>query len=47
VMVADIVMKPRETPLLIAAQKAGCEIRYGAGMLDAQMDLIMQHFGYA
>lgn len=46
VLVADIVMKPRETPLLIAAQKAGCDIRYGAGMLDSQLELMLQHFGY-
>lgn len=46
VLVADIVMKPRETPLLIAAKQAGCEVRYGAGMLDSQIDLMMKHFGY-
>lgn len=45
VMVADIVMKPRETPLLIAAAKAGCPVRYGAGMLDTQLELMIEHFG--
>lgn len=45
VIVVDIVMKPRETPLLQAAQKAGCEVRYGAGMLDTQLELMIEHFG--
>lgn len=46
VIVADIVMKPRETPLLIAATRAGCPIRHGAGMLDTQLELMLAHFGY-
>lgn len=46
VIVVDIVMKPRETPLLIAAQKAGCAVRHGAGMLDTQLELMLAHFGY-
>ncbi|CDX33822.1 Shikimate dehydrogenase substrate binding domain protein [Mesorhizobium sp. SOD10] len=46
IMVADIIMKPRETPLLKAASVAGCEIRYGAGMLDSQIDLMVSYFGY-
>lgn len=45
VMVADIVMKPRETPLLVAAARAGCPVRYGAGMLDTQLELMIKHFG--
>ncbi len=45
VIVADIVMKPRETALLQAAQAAGCQIRYGAGMLDTQLELMLEHFG--
>ncbi len=45
-LVADIVMKPRMTPLLIAAEKAGCEIRHGDGMLDHQLALMMRFFGY-
>jgi shikimate dehydrogenase len=45
-LVADIVMKPRETPLLKAARAAGCEIRYGAGMLDTQIELMLAYFGY-
>ncbi|MFC7397372.1 shikimate dehydrogenase family protein [Chelatococcus sp. GCM10030263] len=45
-IVADIVMKPRETPLLAAAARAGCDVRYGAGMLDEQLGLMMGFFGY-
>ncbi len=46
ILVADIIMKPRETPLLQAALAAGCEVRYGAGMLDSQIDLMVSFFGY-
>ncbi|WP_029352886.1 shikimate dehydrogenase [Bosea sp. 117] len=45
-IVADIVMKPRETPLLLAAQRAGCDVRFGNGMLDEQLGLMMRFFGY-
>jgi shikimate dehydrogenase len=45
-LVADIVMKPVTTPLLAAAQRAGCDVRFGAGMLDSQAELIMTFFGY-
>ena len=45
-IVADIIMKPATTPLLAAAQKAGCDVRYGAGMLDRQLDMMMAFFGY-
>jgi shikimate dehydrogenase len=45
-IVADIIMKPRETPLLRAAAAAGCDVRYGAGMLDAQLELMLKFFGY-
>jgi shikimate dehydrogenase len=44
-LVVDIVMKPRETPLLRAARASGCEIRYGAGMLDCQLPLMLKFFG--
>jgi shikimate dehydrogenase len=46
VVVADIIMKPRETPLLRAARAVGCEVRYGAGMLDHQLELMLEFFGY-
>lgn len=45
-LVADIIMKPHETPLLKAARAAGCEVRYGAGMLDSQIESMMRFFGY-
>lgn len=37
--VMDIVMKPRETPLLAHARAIGCPVQYGAAMTDSQMDL--------
>jgi len=37
--VMDIVMKPRETPLLTHARALGCPVQYGAAMTDSQMDL--------
>jgi shikimate dehydrogenase len=46
ILVADIIMKPRETPLLRAARAAGCDVRYGAGMLDSQLELMLNFFGY-
>jgi shikimate dehydrogenase len=45
-IVADIIMKPKVTPLLAAAAKIGCKVRYGAGMLDMQAKLVLQFFGY-
>ena len=45
-IVCDIIMKPRETPLLQAAVAAGCDVRYGAGMLDSQLELMLEFFGY-
>lgn len=45
-IVADIIMKPRETPLLKAATSMGCDVRHGAGMLDSQIDLMVSYFGY-
>ncbi len=42
--VMDIVMKPRETPLLKHAFAAGCRIQYGAEMTDSQMALWMEFF---
>ncbi|WFU11767.1 shikimate dehydrogenase (plasmid) [Rhizobium sp. CB3090] len=45
-LVADIIMKPRETPLLKAAMACGCQVRYGAGMLDTQIELMISYFGY-
>ena len=36
-IVADIIMKPAMTPLLLAAQARGCRICLGAPMLDCQL----------
>lgn len=45
-VVADIIMKPNTTPLLAAALQVGCEVRYGAGMLDRQLEMMMAFFGH-
>jgi len=44
-MVAEVVMKPDMTPLLIAAEKRGHAIHFGIHMLNSQLDLMMQFFG--
>lgn len=38
--VAEVIMQPRETPLLSAAAAAGCRIQYGQPMLDCQLALM-------
>ncbi|MGC0373841.1 shikimate dehydrogenase family protein [Streptomyces sp. SAI-229] len=43
-VVADIVMKPRETPLLRAAAAAGRPVHHGAHMLSHQLDLYREFF---
>ncbi|MEO1089631.1 MAG: shikimate dehydrogenase [Pseudomonadota bacterium] len=40
VVVADIVMKPERTALLVAAEARGCTIHYGRHMLDQQVPLM-------
>jgi len=45
-IVADIIMKPAVTPLLAAARRLGCDVRYGAGMLDRQLEMMTAFFGY-
>ncbi|WP_424185431.1 shikimate dehydrogenase family protein [Actinokineospora sp. G85] len=44
-VVADIVMKPRETPLLRAAAALGHRVHHGVHMLDAQVDSYREFFG--
>ncbi len=39
-IVAEIIMQPVETPLLIAAKAKGCRIHYGAPMLACQIELM-------
>ena len=44
-LVADIIMKPRETALLRAARDAGCAVQYGEPMLAEQLALYEEFFG--
>lgn len=44
-LVAEVVMKPDMTPLLIAAEKRGYTIHFGIHMLDSQLELMMQFLG--
>lgn len=39
-IVAEIIMQPAETPLLMAAQAKGCRIHFGAPMLTSQIELM-------
>jgi shikimate dehydrogenase len=44
-LVAEVVMKPDMTPLLIAAEKRGHAIHFGIHMLNSQLDLMMHFLG--
>jgi shikimate dehydrogenase len=44
-LVAEVVMKPDMTPLLIAAEKRGYRIHFGIHMLNSQLELMMQFLG--
>jgi shikimate dehydrogenase len=44
-LIAEVVMKPDMTPLLIAAEKRGHAIHFGIHMLNSQLDLMMQFLG--
>jgi shikimate dehydrogenase len=44
-LVAEVVMKPEMTPLLIAAQKRGHAIHFGTHMLNGQLELMMKFLG--
>ena len=46
-VVCDIVMKPKETALLRAAQKRGLRVQHGHHMLDAQIPMYLGFFGLA
>ena len=39
-IVAEIIMQPAETPLLVAARARGCRIHFGAPMLSSQIALM-------
>ncbi|MCL4068099.1 shikimate dehydrogenase [Pseudomonas sp. GX19020] len=40
--VVDIIMEPRETPLLERAIALGCKVQYGKHMMECQMDLLAE-----
>ncbi len=44
-LVAEVVMKPEMTPLLIAAKARGYAIHFGTHMLNGQLDLMMEFLG--
>ena len=44
-LVAEVVMKPDMTPLLIAAEQRGHAIHFGIHMLNSQLELMMQFLG--
>jgi shikimate dehydrogenase len=44
-LVAEVVMKPDMTPLLIAAEQRGHASHFGIHMLNSQLDLMMQFLG--
>jgi shikimate dehydrogenase len=46
-LVAEVVMKPEMTPLLIAAKSRGYAIHFGIHMLNGQLDLMMDFLGLA
>lgn len=46
-LIAEVVMKPDMTPLLIAAEKRGHAIHFGIHMLNSQLELMMQFLGVA
>lgn len=46
-LVADIVMTPARTPLLVRAEALGCTIHYGEPMLLAQMPRMVRFFAEA
>lgn len=43
-VVAEVLMKPEKTPLLVAAEHRGCPIHLGRHMLDSQVELMFEFF---
>jgi len=43
-LVADVVMVPRDTPFLLAAQAKGCPVQYGEDMLAGELPLMLGFF---
>ena len=46
-IIAEIIMTPVLTPLLLAAQAKGCQIQYGLPMLECQIELMADFMGVA
>jgi shikimate dehydrogenase len=46
VLVADVIMKPPRTRLLLEAERRGMKTQPGAPMLDEQADMIWRFFGF-
>ncbi|KAA0893023.1 shikimate dehydrogenase [Pusillimonas sp. ANT_WB101] len=44
-LVCEIIMQPKDTALLIAAQERGCREHYGAPMLASQIELMAEFLG--
>ena len=44
-LVAEVVMKPEITPLLLAAERRGHTIHFGTHMLNGQLELMMRFLG--
>lgn len=45
ILVADIVITPKLTPLLEAAQRRHCRIQFGEDMVASQLSLMVEFFG--
>ncbi|HEY9270471.1 shikimate dehydrogenase, partial [Achromobacter sp.] len=46
-LVCEVIMQPKDTALLLAAQARGCKVHYGAPMLACQIELMAQMLGVA
>jgi shikimate dehydrogenase len=46
-LVAEVIMMPKMTPLLRAAEARGHRIHYGTLMLDGQLNEMMEFFGFS
>lgn len=44
-VVAEIIMKPEHTPLLVEAARRGCRVHLGRHMLDCQVELMARFMG--
>lgn len=43
--VAEVIMEPDLTPLLLAAKERGCRVQRGRPMLECQIELMARHMG--